>query len=147
MDRWHLNAIILSHVNRVFAAATMASSSVVVDTGTVVGLMGNLLWAASPYVSDNPKEEATMAFAGALVGSLGPALAAQGEDAISAAEQEFFARHDELVDAVWRVLEERGMTRSKSYAAVNGAVWSLLFPALRYEQSLSELAAQIASLA
>jgi hypothetical protein len=146
MDRWHLNAIVLAHVNRVFAAATMASASTVVDTGTVVGLMGNLLWAASPYVSDNPTEEATMAFAGAMVGSLGPALAAQGEDAISAAEREFFARHDELVDQVWERLRAEGLDKSKSFAAVNARVWALLFPSLRYEQSLSELAAEITRL-
>ena len=146
MDRWHLNAIILAHVNRVFAAATMASASTVIDTGTVVGLMGNLLWAASPYVSDNPKEEATMAFAGAMVGSLGPALAAQGEDAISAAEREFFTRHDELLEAVWTKLKAEGLDKSKSAAAVNARVWTLLFPNLRYGLSLSELAANIAAL-
>ena len=146
MDRWHLNAIILAHVNRVFAAATMASSSTVIDTGTVVGLMGNLLWAASPYVSDNPKEEATMAFAGAMVGSLGPALAAQGEDAISAAEREFFTRHDELLESVWAKLKAEGLDKSKSPAAVNARVWTLLFPNLRYGLSLSELAAHIAAL-
>ena len=146
MNRWHVNGIVLSHVNRVFAAATMASASAVIDKGTVVGLLGNLLWAASPYVSDDPKEEATMAFAGALAGSLGPALAVQGEDAVSAAEREFFARHDQLVDAVWARLREDGVREDSSCHAVNKRVWQLLFPELRYEQSLSELAQQIASL-
>ncbi len=64
--------------------------------------------------------------------SLGPALAAQGEDALSAAEREFFAHHDELLEAVWTKLEADGMTNGKSYAAVNAAVWNLLFPSLGY---------------
>lgn len=144
MNRWHVNGIVLSHVNRVFAAATMASASAVVDKGTIIGLLGNLLWAASPYVSDDTSEEATMAFAGAMAGSLGPALAVQGEDAISAAEREFFARHDQLVDAIWARLREDGVSDASSCHAVNRRVWQLLFPELRYEQSLSELAAQIA---
>ena len=126
--------------------ATMASASAVIDKGTVVGLLGNLLWAASPYVSDDETEEATMAFAGAVAGSLGPALAVQGEDAVSAAEREFFTRHDQLVDAVWARLREDGVKDNSSPHAVNKRIWQLLFPELRYEQSLSELAQQIASL-
>jgi len=148
MDRWHLNSIILSHVNRVFAAASfVASSSADVDEGTVTALMGNLMWAASSYASDSKAEEALMAFGGALTGTLGPAFVghrdAEGKDA---AELEFLQRHDELVELCWQSLVKAGLHTSKSYAAVNAHVFRVLFPRLRYEQSFRALARQIAQL-
>ena len=41
MDRWHLNGIILSHVNRVFAAAALATEGANGDEATMVSLMGD----------------------------------------------------------------------------------------------------------
>jgi hypothetical protein len=148
MDRWHLNAIILSHVNRVFAAASfVASSSADVDEGTMVSLMGNLLWASSPYLADDAGEEAMMAFGGAVAGTLGPAFVGhRGGSSNDAAEVEFRNRHDDLVEMVWDSLVEAGLDRSDSYATVNAHVWGVLFPQLRYAQSFRALARQIAQL-
>lgn len=148
LDRWHLNAIILSHVNRVFAAASfVASSSADVDEGTMASLMGNLLWAASPYISEDTSEEALMAFGGALAGTLGPAFVGhRGGEANDAAEVAFRKGHDELVEMVWDSLVEAGLDKHGSYAAVNAHVWRALFPKLRYEQSFRALARQIAAL-
>ncbi len=149
MDRWAVNAIVLSHVNRVFTAASLAASGGGLDPGSIAALLGNLLWAASPYASRDRTEEALMAFAGAITSSVAPSLLVRGDDetraALSAAEREFFARHDELVDAACEALAAAGLQRSTSCAAVNAFVWEFLFPRLRYGQSLPELAQEIAA--
>jgi len=149
MDRWAVNAIILSHVNRVFAAASLAVNTEALDPGTLVSLLGNLTWAASAFTAKDREEEATMAFAGALAGSLGPTLLASQSEAsatLRACEREFLLRHDELVEIAWNSLGAAGLRSSNSCAAVNAHVWELLFPQLRYQQSVGELARQIASL-
>lgn len=148
MDRWHVNAIVLSHVNRVFAAASfVASSSADVDEGTMVSLMGNLLWAASPYASNDVTEEALMAFGGAVAGTLGPAFVGHRHGGTNeVAEVEFREQHDQLVEYVWASLVEAKLDKSSSFAAVNAHVWNVLFPNLRYEQSFRALARQIATL-
>jgi hypothetical protein len=131
----------------VFAAASVAASSKTLEPGTIVSLLGNLMWAASSYVTKDRTQEATMAFAGAIAGTLAPSFLGGGDDETSAAlragEREFFARHDDLVDAVWEALGAAGLHQSSSCAAVNAYVWEFLFPQLTYEQSLSELAEQI----
>ena len=150
MDRWHVNAIILAHVNRVFAAASFgAGSSADINDGTMVSLLGNLLWAASPYVAHNRTDEAMMAFGGAIAGTMGPAFVARQEgqgDPNESAEVEFREHHDELVELVWRSLVTAGLHQNGSFAAVNAHAWQLLFPQLRYEQSFRALARQIAEL-
>ncbi len=66
---------------------------------------------------------------------------------IAALEREFHARHDELVEKVWESLGKAGLRTGKSFAAVNAHVWEVLFPALRYDQCLHELAIEIAGAA
>lgn len=149
MDRWALNAIILSHVNRVFAAASLAVTTEAMDPGTLVSLLGNLVWASSSFAAKDREEAATMAFAGAIAGSLGPTLLASESEAsatLRACEREFLLHHDELVEQAWNSLGAANLRGSSSCAAVNAHVWELLFPQLRYQQSIGELARQIAAL-
>lgn len=150
MDRWHVNAIILAHVNRVFSAASfVAGGSGDISEGTTISLLGNLLWAASPYVAHNKTDEAMLAFGGAIAGTMGPAFVGSHDDQgdrNEAAEVEFHERHDQLVELVWRSLVAAGLDQTGSYSAVNAHVWQVLFPKLRYEQSFRGLARQIATL-
>lgn len=148
MDRWHLNGIILSHVNRVFAAAALAAGiRNDDDEGTLVSLMGNLTWAVSPYVSEDLGEEALLAIGGALAGTLGPALVGD-RHGVSYDDVENLVRHyhDQLVESVWNSLVEAGLDEGGTYSAVNAHVWRMLFPRLEYEQSFGALARQISSL-
>ncbi len=149
MDRWHLNGIILSHVNRVFAAAALvAKERANGDEATLVSLMGNLTWAVSPYLTEDRGTEALTALGGALAGTLGPALVADLGGGAYYDDVENLVRryHDQLVEFVWNSLVEVGLDTSGSYSAVNAHVWQVLFPELKYEQSFRALARQIASL-
>ncbi len=148
MDRWHLNGIILSHVNRVFAAATFAAGDGAgVDDGTIVSLLGNLTWAVSPYVAEDSGKEGLLAVGGALAGTLGPVLSGERRGG-SYDDVENLVRHyhDQLVEFVWGSLVEAGLDEGGSYSAVNAHVWRVLFPKLEYEQSFSALARQISRL-
>jgi hypothetical protein len=148
MDRWHLNGIILSHVNRVFAAAAfVAREKADGDEARMVSLVGNLTWALSPYVTEDRSDEALMAIGGALAGTLGPSLIDDPVDAAYEDVENLVRRyHDQLVEFVWGTLVEVGLDKSGSFSAVNAHVWRVLFPQLRYEQSFRALARQISTL-
>jgi hypothetical protein len=138
-DSWAINGIVLAHLNRFSFAASKATQAVHDRAGSLLGLVGNLTWAASPFGGGGRQQEAGMALLGALLGSLGPDAAgnAAAPAPLAALEREFFSLHDQILTHVENALALEGPL---SPAQVNRRVWEIMFPQLPYGTSLDELA-------
>ncbi len=148
MDAAALNPIVLCHCQRYFSAL----HAVVRDwrapdplpVGRVAEVLGNLLWARSDRVSGDDEQREAMALTGALAAALGGELgAALGGDErrrvaralVDAEEERVWAHYDAILAAVADSLADP----PASPAALNRAVWALLFPALPHGGGLAAL--------
>ena len=139
MDRWDVNAIVLHHRSRFFLAATMAARDLGREPRSPLALLGTLAWAASPFVAEDEDEQAGLAFGGALAGRLADDGGTAGLLApLARVERALAARHDRLVEEIWKGLVDEGRTEA-SPSAVNELVWRRLFPEIEYGLSWGEL--------
>jgi hypothetical protein len=156
INPFHLNAIVLCHLNRFFHAATQ-----VVRTwcetdrdllGAMLTLSGNMLWARSPFEAGDRGEERAMAETGAAVSSVADRVITsvdnkkkqQALEVLASLERALHERHDVLLVVLLKELQAAGLTNA-SPATVNAAVWSVLFPSYPYACSHEELAEAIRS--
>jgi hypothetical protein len=154
LTTFHLNAIVLCHLNRFFHAATQ-----VVRTwreadrdllGAMLNLSGNMLWARSSFEARSRAEERSMAYTGAAVSSVAERVIGSADNqkkqqalaVLASLERELHERHDALLVVLLKELQAAGLTNA-SPATVNAAVWSLLFPSYPYACSHDELAEAI----
>jgi len=147
---WHLNAIVLCHLNRFFQAA----ASVVHEwrdtdrdlLGALLTLSGNMLWARSSFEAQSREQERSMAYTGAVVSSVADkAVAGTGDlrkqqalALLASAELEIHETHDGLLTMLMKELQAAGLAHAAP-GRVNAAVWSILFPSYPYACSYNEL--------
>lgn len=148
---WDLNSIVLNHCTRFYGIASLALedwfASNHKESGDMIGLAGNLLWAQSPYISSNKAEEEFLGTLGALTASLGPD-AVKGEEklgeiltrAIKDAEVQHRSKIDHVLERLFGELRAEGLMDA-SPQAINQWTWNRMFPDYSYELSSIELRA------
>ncbi len=138
---WDLHTVVLHHTRLFFDAAAQvvgewrdAESE---QIGTLLGLVGNLLWARSEYDAVNRGDEETVAFGGAVLGTVGPDLMA-AESPAKAAAMALLAEQErsltEQMDAVLKALQAE-LARSRDVSTpgqLDRWVWERLFPEVPY---------------
>jgi hypothetical protein len=150
MTRWDLNAVVLCHCQRYFAAVTAAIQGWQdpgdQELGQLASLLGNVLWARSAYVGLDRAREQALSVGGAVVGTIGGRLGELSDDpraqalALVAAEERLvLEQHDELLAGLAAELVGQSMTPGE----FNRWVWERLFPQYPYSLGTSELQAAV----
>ncbi|HAA57919.1 MAG TPA: hypothetical protein DCE42_24355 [Myxococcales bacterium] len=149
-SKWHINSIMLQHSQRFFTAAYLECSTQLVvsqDTNRLaLALVGNVLWAKSPYVTENPQDEHNTAMLGALMSSLAtPFLPEQTGwqttvvGALGDIERQLQTHWDDILEHIWQQLQDEDL----SYQATNQRVWECMFSEYEYPANQSSLQGQI----
>ncbi len=146
MTPWDLNAVVLCHTQRWFAAVT-AVVQAWRDPGDrelaeLTTLLGNAMWAHSGFVAESREHEHAMAWTGAMAGTLGGKLADLSRDRregalalVSAQERALRELDDQLLTVLLAELGDRQLTPGQ----LNRWVWQRLFPHDPYASSTAEL--------
>ena len=153
ISEWALNAIVLNHVHRFFAAATVAvvdwDRDLKEDEGTKLAVVGNVLWVESGFLASTDAGEEMLGLVGALAGSLGSAISEGGGvttermlQVLTEQEQKALGEVDVIVANLMTRLENT-QVQCESLGAVNDFVWKNLFPGFSWPTSALGLRAEI----
>lgn len=148
-SQWELNAVVLHHSQRFFNSVFLViqrwEDPDKAFLGSLIALVGNVLWAQSPYVTRGPGEEEVYALAGALAASVGEKMGDAENEArwlaheiVSRNERRFLDRHDELLERLQAELSDMEPF-SPTPVAVNRWIWNRLFPGFPYDAGQAEL--------
>ncbi len=150
LSRWELNAIVLCHVQRFFAAANQVVNgwedpNLALER-TLVSLAGNLLWVRSSFDAQSEEESEAMATVGALAGTFGGAIPAAQDPReqalllLDSLERQCLESVDLILADLQQSLAQRQPLSSRQ---VNRLVWERLFPQYPYECGSEELKRRI----
>ncbi len=148
-NHWELNAIVLHHSQRFFDAVNQVierwSDPDEARLGSLIALVGNVLWAQSPYITRGPAEEETFALAGALAATVGEKMGGVEVEArllareiVSRNERRLRARHDDIVEQLLTELRTE-QPPDPTPGTINRWVWDRMFPGFSFDLGQSQL--------